>query len=87
MERYYPWFAGHLVWKYVQRQRFLSELRIACITPEELKKMLDSGEDLMIVDVRSSLELEAEPQRMLGLSISHWNTLKIFLRRSPPTGK
>ncbi len=58
--------AGYLVWKYVQRQQFLGELRIARITPEELKKLLDSGEDLMIVDVRSSLEFEAEPQTIVG---------------------
>ena len=58
--------AAYVVWKYVQRQRFLGELRIARITPEELKKMLDSGEDLVIVDVRSSLEFEAEPQTIIG---------------------
>ncbi len=58
--------AGYVFWKYVQRQRFLSEFRIARITPEELKKMLDSGEDLVIVDVRSSLAFEAEPQTIVG---------------------
>ncbi len=58
--------AGFVVWKYVQRQQFLREFRIARITPEELRKMLDSGEDPMIVDVRSSLEFEAEPQRIVG---------------------
>jgi hypothetical protein len=53
---------AYIAWKYVQRQRFLHQLRMARITPEELKQKLDAAEDLLIIDVRSSLELEAEPQ-------------------------
>lgn len=49
-----------LAWKYVQRQRFLRKLSIARITPEELREMLDSGEDVMIIDLRHALEPEDE---------------------------
>lgn len=57
---------GYVVWKYVQRRRFLSEMRIARITPEELKKMLDAGEAPMIVDVRAHFEFKDEPQTIIG---------------------
>jgi rhodanese-related sulfurtransferase len=41
-------------------------LRIARITPEELKSKLDAGEDPMILDVRHSLEFKADPQTIPG---------------------
>jgi hypothetical protein len=58
--------AIYIGWKYVQRRRFLRQLRIARIAPEELKKKLDAGENLLVLDVRQSLELEAEPQIIAG---------------------
>jgi membrane protein DedA with SNARE-associated domain len=50
--------AGYIGWKYYQRQRFIRELRVDRVTPEQLKKMMESGEDLTIVDLRRSLEVE-----------------------------
>ena len=35
-------FGAYIVWKYVSRQRFLRRIRIARITPEELKAKLDA---------------------------------------------
>jgi len=58
--------AAYLGWKYVNRWRFLKQLRIARITPEELKKKMDSAEDLMILDVRHALEFEADPYTIAG---------------------
>jgi membrane protein DedA with SNARE-associated domain len=58
--------ALYIGWKYVQRRRFLSQLRIARISPEELKRKLDAGETIVIIDVRHSLEFEAEPQTIPG---------------------
>ena len=40
-------------WKFVQRRRFLRELDVARITPDELRDRLNAGEDLLIVDLRS----------------------------------
>jgi hypothetical protein len=59
-------FGGFLAWKYVKRQRFLRELRVARITPEELKQMLDAGEDTVIVDLRHALDFEADPETIPG---------------------
>ena len=58
--------AAYIGWKYIQRRRFLRKLRIARITPEELMKKLEAGEDLLILDVRHLLEFEAEPQTIAG---------------------
>jgi membrane protein DedA with SNARE-associated domain len=63
--------ATYLLWKYINRQRFLRRLRIARITPNELKEKLDAGEDVLIVDLRHSVDFEADPQvipRALRLS-------------------
>jgi hypothetical protein len=59
-------FAAYLTNKFVARQRFLRELRISRITPEELKEKIDSGEDLMIVDLRHSVDFEADPETIPG---------------------
>ncbi len=52
--------------KYYLRRRFLRELFVARITPEELKQKLDSGEDVMIIDVRHALDFEADPSKIPG---------------------
>lgn len=58
--------AAYIIWKYVQRQRFLRQLRIARISPEELKRKLDAGEDVVIVDLRHSLDFQAKPHTIPG---------------------
>jgi membrane protein DedA with SNARE-associated domain len=58
--------AGYIAWKFVARQKFLQELRIARITPEELKKKIDAGEHLTIVDLRHSIDFEADPETIPG---------------------
>jgi membrane protein DedA with SNARE-associated domain/rhodanese-related sulfurtransferase len=58
--------AGYIVFKYSNRQHFLRALRIARITAEELKQRMDAGEDVVIVDLRSALEVEAEPDTIPG---------------------
>ena len=46
------WIGG----KFWQRQRFLRKLAVARIAPEELRQMLEAGEEVLVVDVRSALE-------------------------------
>ena len=57
---------AYIAWKYIARQRFLRRIRIARITPEELKAKLDGGEDVMVVDVRHRVEFESEPTIIPG---------------------
>lgn len=56
----------YLAYKYLARRKFLRELRIARITVEELKEKIDAGEELAIVDLRHSVEFEAEPELIPG---------------------
>jgi hypothetical protein len=58
--------AGYITFKYISRQRFLRQIRIARIKPEELKSMLDAGQDVMVVDVRDRLDFETEPSIIPG---------------------
>jgi membrane protein DedA with SNARE-associated domain len=55
-----------IAWKFVRRQRFVRKLRVDRITPEELKRKLDAGEKLVVVDLRGSLDFEAEPRTIPG---------------------
>ncbi len=58
--------AAYIGWKYVDRRRFLRRIAIARITPEDLKRRLDAGEDILIVDVRDRLDVEADPSIIPG---------------------
>lgn len=58
--------AAYIGYKYVARQRFLRELRIARITADELKLKLDAGDQITIVDLRHSMDFEAEPEVIPG---------------------
>jgi membrane protein DedA with SNARE-associated domain len=57
---------GYIGWKYIQRQRFLHSLRVARITPDQLREKLDSGEQMIIVDLRHSVDFEADPYLIPG---------------------
>lgn len=58
--------AGYIAWKYVERQRFIRRLRIDRMSPEELHQKIGAGEDVVIVDLRHSLDFEAEPATLPG---------------------
>jgi membrane protein DedA with SNARE-associated domain len=57
---------AHVAWKYVQRRRFLRKIRIARITPEELKALLDGGDKVLVVDVRDRIDFQTEPTIIPG---------------------
>jgi membrane protein DedA with SNARE-associated domain len=59
-------FVAYLVYKFVARQKFLRDLRIGRITVAELKEKIDAGEQLSIVDLRHSLDFEADPETIPG---------------------
>ena len=59
--------AAYILAKYVQRQRLFRSLRIARITPEEVKRRLDAGDaDLVVVDTRSVLDVKMAPYAIPG---------------------
>lgn len=56
----------YVAWKYLQRRSFLRKLRISRIAPEELKRKLDAGEVVTIVDLRHSMDFESDPNTIPG---------------------
>lgn len=64
------WFGASLIailvfyiaWKVIDRQRLIRSLRVARISPEELKNQLDAGENVLILDLREPLDFESNPQ-------------------------
>jgi membrane protein DedA with SNARE-associated domain/rhodanese-related sulfurtransferase len=54
-------FLVWLAYKLEQRRRFLRKLWIARVAPEELKRLMDAGEDVVVVDLRGRLDFEADP--------------------------
>jgi membrane protein DedA with SNARE-associated domain len=59
-------FALYIAYKFLARQRFIRALRIARITVSELKEKIDAGEEMVVVDLRHSVDFEADPQTIPG---------------------
>jgi hypothetical protein len=57
---------GYVVLKWIGRRRFLRSLRIARVSPEDLKARLDTGENPLIVDLRTTLDVKAAPYAIPG---------------------
>jgi membrane protein DedA with SNARE-associated domain len=57
---------AYVLLKYLRRQLFLRRLRIARISPYELKQKLDAGEDVVILDLRTALDVTATPFAIPG---------------------
>jgi K+ transporter len=58
--------AAYVLWKFIQRRRFLRRLRVARITPKELMDKLTAKENISIVDLRQPMDIEAFPQMIPG---------------------
>ena len=59
-------FAGWLGWKYFDRWRFLRRTRIARVTPEELRQKLESGSNVVVVDLRGAVERQLDAVKVPG---------------------
>lgn len=57
---------GWILFKVVQRRRFMAELRVARISPLELMERIEAGEDLVVVDLRHSHEFALAPESIPG---------------------
>src|SRR5207245_11289577 len=58
--------ALYIGYKDYQRQRLLNEVRMARITVDELHQQLESGENPIILDLRSAAELERDRSLIRG---------------------
>ncbi len=58
--------AAYIGYRYWQRQRLLGELRTARVTVAEVRQKQEAGEQLVILDLRSSVELQNDPALIHG---------------------
>jgi len=45
--------AAWILWKFIQRRRFFKQIKMARITPEELRDRVEAGEEVCILDLRT----------------------------------
>jgi membrane protein DedA with SNARE-associated domain len=64
---------AYVVVKYVRRRLFFRSLRIARIVPEDLRRKLEAAEDVMILDLRTALDVAATPYVIAG---GRWVTIE-----------
>jgi membrane protein DedA with SNARE-associated domain/rhodanese-related sulfurtransferase len=57
---------GYVLYKYIHRQKLLRDLRVARITPTELKQIMDNGQQSVVVDLRGTLDHVADPYTIPG---------------------
>src|SRR5262245_16142215 len=57
---------AYIAWKYVQRRRFIRSLRMARITCEQLMTRMQSGEALVIFDLRNAEHVASDGLRIPG---------------------
>ncbi len=57
---------GYVVVKWLQRRRFLRSLRMARISPGELKAALNAATPPLVIDLRSALDMAAAPYVISG---------------------
>lgn len=56
----------YVAYKFLQRRRFLWQLRMAKMSVDELKARLDAGEPLTVIDVRHARDVQADPDMIPG---------------------
>jgi membrane protein DedA with SNARE-associated domain len=66
-------FCSYVGWKFYLRRRFILGLRVARVTPQELMSMMESGEEVALVDLRHQMEVEHDSVKLPG---AIWITLE-----------
>jgi membrane protein DedA with SNARE-associated domain/rhodanese-related sulfurtransferase len=57
---------GFLGWRMLERRAFLRSVRMARLEPTELKRMMDVGQQVFIVDLRHPLDYLPDPRTLPG---------------------
>ena len=73
-----------VLFKWWQRRRFYKELRMARVTVEELKAMLDDGHSPVVLDVRSESARKHHATRIPGAIVAHHDHVPEAVERLPP---
>ncbi|HEX3581591.1 MAG TPA: VTT domain-containing protein [Thermoanaerobaculia bacterium] len=74
-----------IIVKWWQRIRFLKQLRVARVQPDELKAMFDSGTEPLIVDARSAGARKRDPRHIPNAIVASPEELIERLRDADPS--
>ena len=58
--------SGYVLYKVRQRRKFLRDLSVMRITPDELKARMDAKENIVVFDIRNHLDCNLDPVRIPG---------------------
>jgi len=75
--------AAYIAFKWWQRQRFYRALRLARITVEELRGLMDRGKAPLVVDVRSDVSRKADGRFIPGALLMSADEIDATLRELP----
>ena len=76
--------AAYIAVKMIERHLLVRFLRMVRISASELRQMIDSGAEPVILDARSPLARDAEPRRIAGAVTVDEDELEAFAGRVPP---
>ncbi|MEO8674090.1 MAG: VTT domain-containing protein [Casimicrobiaceae bacterium] len=79
-------FVIYVVMKWVQRQRFIRQLKMDRVTVQELRDLVDAGTPTTVVDVRSKLS-QSVTGRIPGAITVDVTNMKLELLAIPPTNE
>jgi len=57
---------GFLIYRFTRQRAFIKEMRTARLEPDDLKSMLDNGQQIYIVDLRHPLDYLPDPRTLPG---------------------
>jgi rhodanese-related sulfurtransferase len=79
-------FVAYAVWKWVQRHRFIRQLRMDRVTVDELRELAGSGRPTTVIDVRSPMS-QSVTGRIPGALTVDMTNMKIELLAIEPTAE
>jgi membrane protein DedA with SNARE-associated domain len=57
---------GYLTWKWIARRRYLRRLDMARISPDDLRRRMETGEEFAILDLRHASEIDEDGGTLPG---------------------
>jgi rhodanese-like protein len=76
-----------IVVKWWQRHRFIRQLRVARVSPDELHAMLERGHELVVLDVRAPSQRRAHPRRIPNAIVADTEEIEQRLNHLRPNAE
>ena len=75
--------AAYIAYKWWERHRFYAALRMARISVDDLYRMIDGGEQPVVVDVRSHIARSMQPRRIPGALLVPLDAVEAHVKDLP----